>query len=147
MATRTASTYLHPYVMNPTSAVWAVGEYSATLSPGDIIKCGKIPHGALILDGTMYNAAAGGDLTLRLRDYSADGSSTTSAGFELCTNTGSGVTRLGGGGIVPGYQVSVSPSASIRYVDLEIVVSSATVTDVVRWCVGWTKAVPQAGEN
>lgn len=145
MATVTASTFFHPATMSQVGIVPTVGQYSTTLSAGDIIKCGKIPHGAIILSGFLFVAAGAGDLTLRLRRYSSDASSTTSAGLQLITNTASGVVNLGTG-LMPGSRISCV-ATSKQYMDLEIENLSAVTSGTVAWNINWTTQPPWSQDN
>lgn len=145
MATVTASTFFHPATMSQVGIVPTVGQYSTTLSAGDIIKCGKIPHGAIILSGFLHVAAGAGDLTLRLRRYSSDASSTTSAGLELITNTSSGVVAMGTG-LMRGSRISCV-ATSKQYMDLEIENLSAVTSGTVAWNINWTTQPPWSQDN
>lgn len=146
MATVTASTFFHPATMNHMSTTPAVGQISGvTLSAGDIIKCGKIPHGAILLSGFLFVAAGAGDLTLRLRRYSSDASSTTSAGLELITNTASGIVNMGTG-LMPGSRISCVATAK-QYMDLEILNASAVTTGTVAWNINFTTMPPWSQDN
>jgi hypothetical protein len=145
MATVTASTFFHPATMSQVGIVPCVGQYSTTLSAGDIIKCGKIPHGAIILSGFLFLQFGAGDATLRLRRYSSDASSTTSAGLELITNSTSGNVALGTG-LMPGSRISCV-ATSKQYMDLEIANASAVTSGIVSWNINYTVQPPWSQDN
>lgn len=134
MATKTLSTFLKEPTFLHEGVVSVVAEISAsagwTLSAGDVVKLFKIPDRAVIVGGFLSRSEPGGDVTLRIRDYSDSASSTVSAGMELITSTGSGQINIGHSGKITGanYQVSLSDGVVVRHVDVELVAASASTT-------------------
>lgn len=136
MSTVTATTYTRPAKALHAGLNQLVCKYASNIASGDTLKLFKVPHGAVIVDAWMAKEGAGGDITLQIRDYSASGSTTSSAGAVLLTQTASGVVRTALKNVL-GFEVSVSDTTSQRYVDVEAVNASAISTGTHRFSVSF----------
>ncbi len=133
-STLTASTYTKPIKKNHAGTNSVVCTYSRGTDSGtvgDTIKLFKLPDRARIIGGYYTMIDADAQLTVQIRDYSDSGSSTTSAGFKLCSGSATQVTMIGIDGAaaiqVPD-QISLSDAVINRYVDVEAIVASATLS-------------------
>lgn len=130
MATATASTYLKQPRVNVAGVVSVHGKYGTDLSVGDVVKIARLPNRAVILDGLLTRESGGGDVSMRLRDYSASGSSTVLA--TILNSTASGRAQIVASAV--DLQLSVSDDViAKRFVDVELLCSSAAATATFNW--------------
>lgn len=133
MGTRTCSTYLREPQALHVGSNMLMGQWDdATISTGDVVKLGKIPDRAVLVQGGLYRSEPGGDLTLRLKIPMEGASATASSTYTtLLASTASGSVALSSDML--NYVVSISDHCIIKEVDVEIVNASASTTGTVKF--------------
>lgn len=137
MATSTCSVFLREPKALHTGINVLIGQHVYTAAVGDVIKLGKVPDRAVLVEGYIDKLDANGDLTVRLNiPMTGDDGTASNTYTTLFTASGAGRTALALAAL--NYQVSISDAVIVKEATLEAICASATVTGTTKFCLQFT---------